>query len=118
MAAAHLVGGFAQHGITAAIGGVELQFGGVVLFEPGGHQAPAHVHEDPLRGVSILSNEQRNTSGQSNVTETSSHPHSLREVLWEVLWNWLCPLKEGIWPTSLPRDKLELTALPSQTMQK
>lgn len=46
------------------------------------------------------------------------HPHSLREVFWKVLWKWLCPLKEGIWPASLPRDKLELTAPPSQAMQK
>lgn len=74
MAAAHLVGRLAQHGVTAAVGGVEPHFGGVVLFEPGGHQAPAHVHEDPLGGVSILSNEQRNTSGHSNVTETTSIP--------------------------------------------
>lgn len=74
MAAAHLVGGLAQHSITAAVGGVELQFGGVVLFEPGGHQAPAHVHEDSLGGVSILLNQQRNMSGQRHTTETTSTP--------------------------------------------
>lgn len=114
MAAAHLVGGLSQHGIAAAVGGVELQFGGVVLFEPGGHQAPAHVHEDPLGGVSILSNEQRNLRSEQRHRD-HKRSHSFREVFWEVLWKWLCLLKVEI---SLCREKLGLTAPPSQAMQK
>lgn len=118
MAAAHLVGGLAQHGIAAAVGGFELQFGGAVLFKPGGHQAPAHVHKDPLGGVGILSNETEKHLRSEPRHRDHEHPHSLREMLWEVLWMWLCPLKEGIRPASLPRDKLGLAAPPSQAMQK
>lgn len=77
-AATHLVGGLLQHGITAAVGGIKLHFGGVVLFEPGGNQAPAHVHEDPLGGVGILSNETEKHLVSEPRLRDHKHPHSLR----------------------------------------
>lgn len=77
-AATHLVGGLLQHGIAAAVGGVELHFGRVVLVEPGGNQAPAHVHEDPLGGVGILSNDTEKHLRSEPRRRDHEHAHSSR----------------------------------------
>ena len=93
--ATHLVGGLLQHGITAAVGGIKLHFGGVVLFEPGGDQAPAHVHEDPLGGVGILLNETEKHLGSEPHLKDHEHLHPLREGLHRALWMRLLPLQRG-----------------------
>lgn len=109
-AAAHLVGGLLQHGITAAVGGIKLHFGGVILFEPGGNEAPAHVHEDPLGRVGILLNEMERHFRSEPRRRDHEHPHSLRERLRRALRKQLLPQQGGNGPAPLLRAELGLTA--------
>lgn len=112
-AATHLVGGLLQHGIAAAVGGIKLHFGGVVLFEPGGNQAPAHVHEDPLGGVGILLNETDEHPRSEPRHGDHEHPHSLREGLCGALLKWLLPL-QGRGNSLAPRSELSWGSQPLQ----